>query len=275
MSQILRLQLLRCECVLFFWFVCDIVTVLDFWRLWELAFWGFNRLRISSDWTRSSRTSLLWNSIKEVDKHSSESFRVGGQRDTVNNPTTWFGPLSHISRKWGPRGTAAAVSGASDTCWPLPSLPDWQMAAPLDENDKWLSVSRKDFLLTSDPRPWLLTPLSGPLTPPSPSLSPGLCDGLSPVHRCRLQVRTKWCGEQLLFLRRRNLSRRKEKKEDGRERGWRGGESLVLLSSERKETERMRTKSERCEEKQEVEALKLSLKPDLLPLISHEFLQPH
>nr|XP_033499255.1 serine/threonine-protein kinase D1 [Epinephelus lanceolatus] len=47
------------------------------------------------------------------------------------------------------------------------SHPWLQMAAPLDENDKWLSVSRKDFLLTSDPRPGLLTPLRG-RHPPSP-----------------------------------------------------------------------------------------------------------
>lgn len=55
---------------------------------------------------------------------SSRGFRVGGQADTVNNPTTCFGPQSHLSAAPGPRGTAAAAAGASDTCWPLPSLPD-------------------------------------------------------------------------------------------------------------------------------------------------------
>lgn len=112
---------------------------------------------------------------------SSPPFRVGGQRDTVNNPTTWFGPLSHISRMQGPQGTAVAASGASDTCWPLPSLPDWQMAAPLDENDKWLSAIRKDFLLTSDPWPWLLTPLRGryPLSPSLLSLFLQACGVVS------------------------------------------------------------------------------------------------
>lgn len=162
---------------------------------------------------------------------SSLTFGVGGQRDTVNNPTTRFRPRSHISRSLGPWGTATIASVASDTCWPLPSLPDWQMAAPLDENDKWLSVSRKDFLLTCDPHPdsWPLSGVDQPATTPPPSLplSPQAC--VSASRPPQVQVRTKWCGEQLLFL----WGRKERTKTD--ERGRRAGACCSAVVREKRE----------------------------------------
>lgn len=173
-------------------------------------------LQVSSDICCVSETQLKTMTDTLT---SSLTSSVGGQRDTVNNPMTWFGPLSYISRSLAPRGKAVATSAASDTCWPLPSLPDWQMAAPLDENDKWLSISRKDFLLTCDPWPWLLTPLRGrPASnntpfPPSlpPFLSPGLCVSLSPLHRCRTglsDVESRFCSSEGGIYRREKGERR-------------------------------------------------------------------
>lgn len=118
---------------------------------------GAGHLQVSETWLNSLCSSV--------------SFGVEPQRHNVNNPTTSFGPWVVFLEGFGPWGTAVAASGASDTCWPLPSLPDWQMAAPLDENDNWLSVHRRDFLLTPDSQPWLLTPLRGWHPLPSPPLS--------------------------------------------------------------------------------------------------------
>lgn len=129
---------------------------------------------------------------------------LGEPGHTVNNPTTCFGPQSHLSSNGGPEGTGTAASGATDTCWPLPSLPDWQMATPLDENDKWLSIARKDFLLTCDPWPWLLTPLRGWPALHHPFLRPltHWLVTLSLAHS-QVQVKREWSGTKpLLFLRR-------------------------------------------------------------------------
>lgn len=141
---------------------------------------GAGHLQVSETWLNSLCSSV--------------SFGVEPQRHNVNNPTTSFGPWVVFLEGFGPWGTAVAASGASDTCWPLPSLPDWQMAAPLDENDNWLSVHRRDFLLTPDSQPWLLTPLRGWHPLPS-SLSPSL--QLEALHRCRSRIRDE---ERSFFL---------------------------------------------------------------------------
>lgn len=120
---------------------------------------------------------------------------------------TWFVPFSHISPSFGPWGDSASSIGGH---WYLlaPSfLPDWQMATPLDENDKCFFVSQKNFLLTFD---LSLTPDSPqrenkqppphtnfPVAPRSPSLSAGLCECLSALHRCRSRrdhVESSFCS---------------------------------------------------------------------------------
>lgn len=66
----------------------------------------------------------VWGLRGNGNRSGSAAETRSGSGDNVNNPTTWFGPLSHISGRTEPQGTVAQAVGASDTCWPLPSLPD-------------------------------------------------------------------------------------------------------------------------------------------------------